>query len=120
MASTLLGTPSRETQAADKVCRGMTDCMTTLANEPSLGLYYVMEHIQRATPNIINNKTEMARSGDLLHGAGLDASYALDELKLATSPACFDILKRASKLAASAAETRAVKEPPASSSADLP
>ena len=79
------GGPPTESVAAEAVCAGVTDCMHTLANEPSLGLYYVMEHIQRCTPNIIGDKQQIARSGQLLHGATLDAGFALDELKVATS-----------------------------------
>eukprot|EP00966_Prymnesium_polylepis_P014558 336153-Prymnesium_polylepis.1 len=103
MASSLLGgAASKETQAAEKVCRGVTESMTTLANEPSLGLYYVMEHIQRSTPNMIGDKQEARRSGELLHGARLDAEYALDELTLATSATSFEIFKRVAALTNSA------------------
>ena len=108
MAS-LLGTgTSKEAQVSEKVCTGVTDCMTTLMNEPSLGLYYVMEHIQRSTPNLIADKQAVIRSGEQLHGANLDASYALDELTLATAPTSFDIFKRVTALAQSAAATQAI------------
>ena len=39
---------SRDAAAAEKLTIGLTECVHTLANEPSLGLYYVCEHIQRA------------------------------------------------------------------------
>ena len=107
MAALLGGGPSKEAQVADKVCNGVTECMTTLMNEPSLGLYYVMEHIQRSTPNLIADKQAMTHSGELLHGAHLDASYALDELTLATAPTSFNIFKRVTALAESAAATQA-------------
>ena len=95
------GGQPKEAVAADVVCAGVTECFQTLTNEPSLGLYYVMEHIQRTTPNLIRDKQQVGRSGQLLHGADLDAGFALDELTLATSSA--DIFKRAAALAESAA-----------------
>lgn len=96
---------AREAQAAEKMCRGVSECMGTLANEPSLGLYYVMEHIQRSTPTLIANRQQVAQKTDALHGAFLDASYALDELTLVTSSSTSDMLQRTRALAESAART---------------
>ncbi|KAL1524102.1 hypothetical protein AB1Y20_019012 [Prymnesium parvum] len=97
----LLGT-GKEAHA-ERLCRGVTDGVTKLVNEPSLGLYYVMEHIQRSTPALIAKKQEIRRDGELLHGAHLDAAFALDELTLATSEDTLDTFQRMVALAKSAA-----------------
>ena len=40
---------SKETEAAaTRLSTSFTDAASTLFNEPSLGLYYVVEHVQRA------------------------------------------------------------------------
>ena len=39
--------------AAQKLCTHYTDAATTLFNEPSLGLYYVVEHVQRSVPALV-------------------------------------------------------------------
>ena len=95
---------SREAAAAEKVSAGMTESVHTLANEPSLGLYYVCEHIQRAVPALVNNKAELAKAGEQLHGADLDAAFAQEQMSSATSTDTLRIFDSIQTLAASAAQ----------------
>ena len=90
---------SRESASAVKVAAGVTDTLHTLANEPSLGMYYVMEHIQRATPSLIGDKQGIVQSGDALHGADTDAAFALEDMALATSTSTRTTFERIAQLA---------------------
>ena len=40
-----------------------------LANEPSVGLFYVQQHVQRAVPNVINLKVRLVYQGPLEHSS---------------------------------------------------
>ena len=74
-----MASSSRDAAAADKLTVSLTECVHTLANEPSLGLYYVCEHIQRAVPALVGHKQEVAQAGEQLHGADLDAAFAQEQ-----------------------------------------
>jgi len=89
---------------ADRACGGLTDCAHTLANEPSLGLYYVMEHIQRSVPALVADKAEVRGAAEALRGAGLDVGYALDDMRAATAGGTQRALRDTVRLAAQAAE----------------
>ena len=71
--------------ATAATCSGVTDMMHTLANEPSIGLYYVAEHIQRSLPALVADKATLIVAAERLRGADLDAGYALDDMRAATS-----------------------------------
>ena len=95
---------SRDAAAADKLTTGLTECVHTLANEPSLGLYYVCEHIQRAVPALVGHKQELAKAGGQLHGVDLDAAFAQEQVASAVSADVQRIFDSIQRLAASAAE----------------
>ena len=95
---------SRDAAAADKLTAGLTECVHTLANEPSLGLYYVCEHIQRAVPALVGHKQEVAKAGGQLHGADLDAAFAQEQMASAVSADTQRVFDSIQRLAASAAE----------------
>ena len=99
-----MASSSRDAAAADKLTVSLTECVHTLANEPSLGLYYVCEHIQRAVPALVNNKAELAKAGEQLHGADLDAAFAQEQMSSATSTDTLRIFDSIQTLAASAAQ----------------
>ena len=86
--------------AADKACSGVTDCFHTLANEPSLGLYYVMEHIQRSVPALVADKAALSSATESLKGADLDAGFALEDMTAATSGGTQSALANTARLAA--------------------
>ena len=52
--------------AAQKLCTHYTDAATTLFNEPSLGLYYVVEHVQRGVPALVAVKQAVRAQGEQL------------------------------------------------------
>ena len=47
--------------AALKLCTHYTDAATTLFNEPSLGLYYVVEHVQRGAERTLKRDAKLVR-----------------------------------------------------------
>ena len=67
------------------VCAGVTDCFHTLANEPSLGLYYVVEHIQRSVPALVADKAALNKATEAMRGIDLDAGFDLSDLTAATA-----------------------------------
>lgn len=89
-----------ESGAADRACAGVTDCLHTLANEPSLGLYYVIEHIQRSVPALVADKAALNEAAEALRGADLDAGFALEDMALATAGGTQRALGNTARLAA--------------------
>lgn len=89
-------------RAVAEVCGGVTDVMRTLANEPSVGLYYVNEHIQRSVPALVNDKQQLNKAREALRGADLDAGYALEDMTAATSGGTQQALANVARLAAMA------------------
>ena len=89
-----------DSAAADRACAGVTDCLHTLANEPSLGLYYVMEHIQRSVPALVTDKAALGQAAEALRGADLDAKFALEEMTAATAGGTQQALANTARLAA--------------------
>ena len=69
----------------EKLCSSVSETVHTLANEPSLGLYYVADHVQRSVPHLISGKQELSRLTELLRGADLDASFGLENVRAATA-----------------------------------
>ena len=100
-----MASSSRDAAAADKLTLSLTECVHTLANEPSLGLYYVCEHIQRAVPALVGHKQEVAQVGEQLHGADLDAAFAQEQMASAVSPDTQSVFDSIQRLAATAAAT---------------
>jgi hypothetical protein len=90
-------------EPADKFCSGVTDVMHTLSNEPSVGLYYVCEHIQRSVPALVADKVRVHEATDALRGAERDANFALDEIRASTSENTRHSLSEVARLAALAA-----------------
>lgn len=74
--------PSKE---AANWCNGVSSVSHQLANEPSLGLYYVVEHIQRSVPALVSDKKELQRAAERLRGSDLDAGFALEDMTAATA-----------------------------------
>jgi hypothetical protein len=95
--------------AADRTCAGITDCAHTLANEPSLGLYYVVEHIQRSVPALVADKVALNQSTEAMRGADLDAGYALEDMKAATAGGTQRALANTARLASASAALLAAR-----------
>ena len=99
-----------DSAAAEKVCNSVTDSLRTLANEPSVGLYYVVEHIQRSVPALAADKAALSQVATTLRGADLDAGYALDDMREATSGGTQNALANVAKMAARTAATLSRQE----------
>ena len=99
-----MATSSRESAAADKLCSGVTETFHTLANEPSIGLYYVVEHIQRSVPALAADKAVLAHATEQMRGAGLDARYALEDMTAATDGGTLTALSNVAHMARKATE----------------
>ena len=106
--------------AAARLCTHYTDAATTLFNEPSLGLYYVVEHVQRGVPALVAVKQAVRAQGEQLQGAETDAAFALANMEAATSAGTLGTFDRVEKLAeAAAARAAASSARAAASSAPL-
>ena len=86
---------------AEQLCASVTQVMHTLSNEPSVGLYYVMEHIQRSVPALVADKAQHVQVAEAFGGAGLDAKFALEDMRAATSGGTMRALENVAKLAES-------------------
>jgi len=86
--------------AADRLCTSTTDVLHTLANEPSVGLYYVSEHIQRSVPGLLADKAVIEQAGERLRGVELDTGFALEEMQQSSSGGTLSALANAAQLMA--------------------
>ena len=84
---------------AEQLCASVTQVMHTLSNEPSVGLYYVMEHIQRSVPALVADKAQHVQVAEAFGGVDLDAKFALEDLSSATSGGTMRALENVAKLA---------------------
>ena len=94
----MLSGPASSNEAT--VCSGVTGTLHTLANEPSVGLYYVVEHIQRSVPALVADKVIHRQTAEALHGADLDAGFALEDMTAATSGTTQQALSSIARMAA--------------------
>ncbi|XP_073037183.1 uncharacterized protein [Primulina eburnea] len=62
-----------------EVTEGLTDMIKYVANEPSVGLFYVQKHIQNAAPNLVNLKNNVVEKSreTVLHTEDLEDSMAM-------------------------------------------
>ncbi|KAG8468543.1 hypothetical protein KFE25_013626 [Diacronema lutheri] len=67
----------------DKAAQLASECAHALVNEPSLGAYYVMEHVERSVPIFVECKRRLADSRAALAGASADASFDRDAVQMA-------------------------------------
>lgn len=89
-------------QASERVATSLTGLIHNLAHEPSVGLYYVVEHIQRSVPALVADKVALRHASEQLRGAALDAGYALEDMSVATSGGTLASLKNTANLMAHA------------------
>jgi len=82
------------TNTVPKGTKGLSDFTHMMANEPSVALYRVREHVQRSLPTITDRKKEMKTMVQRVEGVVFDLTYTtrvIDELKLLT---IFDTITR--------------------------
>ncbi|XP_075502757.1 uncharacterized protein LOC142540472 isoform X2 [Primulina tabacum] len=62
-----------------EVTEDLTDMIKCVANEPSVGLFYVQKHIQNAAPNLVNLKNNVVEKSreTVLHTEDLEDSMAM-------------------------------------------
>ena len=60
-----------------KITSKFNDSLQMLANEPSLGLYRIQEHVHRTTPALVERKKELGANKKKLEGAMYDLDYSL-------------------------------------------
>jgi len=68
---------SRVTRATRRICENLH----IIANEPSLALYRISEHVRKALPPTVESRCEVKRLHAQLQGAHADAEYGLDNIK---------------------------------------
>ncbi|GBG80023.1 hypothetical protein CBR_g30284 [Chara braunii] len=75
-----MGEDSRYTSMAalSRLNDRITDVLKQVANEPSVGLYFVQQHVQKAVPQLCNLKKDIKE-------LSYSASYLTDDLMTATS-----------------------------------
>ncbi|XP_032831888.1 BLOC-1-related complex subunit 8-like isoform X2 [Petromyzon marinus] len=73
-----------------RVSERWTDSMWVLANEPSVGLFRVQEHILRSLPELAEHKTNFLNVEERSNGIVYDVEYACGALSsIASSSLCF-------------------------------
>lgn len=76
----------------EKATQLASDCAHTLVNEPSLGAYYVMEHVERSVPAFVECKRRLADSRTALEGASMDATFDREAVQMAGASTVLDSL----------------------------
>ena len=88
-----------EFSAADgfvEITEGLADMIKYLANEPSVGLFYVQQHTQNAVPNLINLKNNVVEKSHetALHTEDLEDSIAMvNSMKECGLPIADDMIR---------------------------
>eukprot|EP00035_Acanthoeca_spectabilis_P023226 m.448378 g.448378 ORF g.448378 m.448378 type:complete len:278 (-) comp19652_c0_seq1:69-902(-) len=89
-----LFTIDRETHGRiRKVTEGVTSSLQVLANEPSLGLYRMEEHVVKAVPELVKTKQEIVKLTGIVHGACHDVEYALTTVQAMQKISSFESLQ---------------------------
>ncbi|XP_027025746.1 BLOC-1-related complex subunit 8 isoform X2 [Tachysurus fulvidraco] len=73
-----------------RVTDKFTESMYVLANEPSIALYRLQEHVRRSLPELVQHKTDMQSWEEQSQGAIYTVEYACSAVKsMASSSLCF-------------------------------
>ncbi|XP_005999488.1 BLOC-1-related complex subunit 8 isoform X2 [Latimeria chalumnae] len=64
-----------------RVTDKFTESMYVLANEPSLALYRLQEHVRRSLPELVQHKTDMQSWEEQSQGAIYTVEYACSAVK---------------------------------------
>ena len=60
-----------------RITSKVNDSLQMLANEPSLGLYRIQEHVHRTTPALVERKKELDANRKKIEGVSYDLDYSL-------------------------------------------
>mmetsp|Transcript_35907 Transcript_35907/g.94125 ORF Transcript_35907/g.94125 Transcript_35907/m.94125 type:complete len:275 (+) Transcript_35907:297-1121(+) len=87
-------TIDRETHSkVKKVTEGLTSSLQVLANEPSLGLYRMEEHVLKAVPELVKTKQDIAKLTAIVQGTCHDVEYALTTVQQMHQISSFESLQ---------------------------
>nr|XP_054589695.1 BLOC-1-related complex subunit 8 isoform X1 [Nothobranchius furzeri] len=68
-----------------RVSDKFTESMYVLANEPSVALYRLQEHVRRSLPELVQHKTDMQSWEEQSQGAIYTVEYACSAMKSMTN-----------------------------------
>lgn len=63
-----------------KITSKVNDCFHMLANEPSLGLYRMQEHVHRTIPGLVDRKKELDSLRKKVEGVSYDMDYSISAI----------------------------------------
>ncbi|XP_026091678.1 BLOC-1-related complex subunit 8 isoform X3 [Carassius auratus] len=66
-----------------------TESMYVLANEPSIALYRLQEHVRRSLPELVQHKTDMQSWEEQSQGAIYTVEYACSAVKSMTNSSLY-------------------------------
>ena len=59
---------------------GVSESVHVLANEPSLALFRLEEHVAKSVPALAESKRQLLAQGERVQGAAQDLTYAAEQL----------------------------------------
>uniref|UniRef100_A0A3B5LS24 BLOC-1 related complex subunit 8 n=1 Tax=Xiphophorus couchianus TaxID=32473 RepID=A0A3B5LS24_9TELE len=72
-----------------RVSDKFTESMYVLANEPSVALYRLQEHVRRSLPELVQHKTDMQSWEEQSQGAIYSVEYACSAVKSMTNSSVY-------------------------------
>ncbi|GAA6222321.1 BLOC-1-related complex subunit 8 isoform X1 [Lates calcarifer] len=72
-----------------RVTDKFTESMYVLANEPSVALYRLQEHVRRSLPELVQHKTDMQSWEEQSQGAIYTVEYACSAVKSMTNSSMY-------------------------------
>ncbi|XP_075895762.1 BLOC-1-related complex subunit 8 isoform X1 [Nelusetta ayraudi] len=72
-----------------RVTDKFTESMYVLANEPSVALYRLQEHVRRSLPELVQHKTDMQSWEEQSQGAIYSVEYACSAVKSMTNSSMY-------------------------------
>nr|XP_055074744.1 BLOC-1-related complex subunit 8 isoform X2 [Misgurnus anguillicaudatus] len=72
-----------------RVTDKFTESMYVLANEPSIALYRLQEHVRRSLPELVQHKTDMQGWEEQSQGAIYTVEYACSAVKSMTNSSLY-------------------------------
>mmetsp|Transcript_9650 Transcript_9650/g.10686 ORF Transcript_9650/g.10686 Transcript_9650/m.10686 type:complete len:237 (+) Transcript_9650:24-734(+) len=85
-----------DNDTTDRVMRAnkkMCECLHNLANEPSIGLYHITDHIRRNVPKLVTMKQHMKKETTVVNDFNYDLEYTMASIKSLGQITTFDSIK---------------------------
>lgn len=64
-----------------KVTDKFSECIHIVANEPSLGLFRIQEHVRKTLPQMAHTKVELGQLQQKVQGSCYDVDYAINAME---------------------------------------